>query len=335
VPAHGDAVCRNGACDVTCNGGYHACNKLCYADEDPAHCGAGCVDCPDPPGGQATCNAGSCNVSCGSGNHACNKACYPDTDPTHCGAGCTSCPAPAHGQAFCQGSCGFACDGGYHPCGNSCYGDSDTSHCGAGCNTCPAITNGTAVCRNGQCDANCNGGTLACTGLPPVCVNPSWGFESNTTEGWVVHVQSGVTNAALSVSASSTRAHTGSRSLSAPVSTNFAQNRYVVSLDLTFCSSGGLDIGGKTISMWVYFEGPALNANCLSDPYVYTTDGTSYDPNSFGGQSATIPVANQWFQVRSVMPTSESHIVRTLQFFTNLNIDGWTGTVYLDDITVK
>jgi hypothetical protein len=335
MPSNGFAVCQNGGCDVGCNGGYHACNKQCYADGDVAHCGASCTSCPAVAHGQPICTPGGCDVTCDGGYHACNKACYADSDATHCGSACTSCPVPSNGQALCQGSCGITCNGGFHACGSGCYADNDTSHCGLGCSVCPSVTNGTAACRFGGCEADCNSGSLACTGLPPTCVTATWNFESNTVEGWGLRVQSGYNNAGLSVAPSSARSHGGSRSLAIPVSTNFGQDRFVVTAQVKLCGSGGVDLGGKTISMWAYFAGPAMNASCLSDPYIMTTQGTSYDPNSFNGQSSTIPVANQWFEVKSVVPTNQDHIVHTMEFFTNLNIDGWNGTLYLDDITLR
>lgn len=46
-PEFATAVCTFGFCDFLCIADYHRCGELCYADDDPEHCGAGCIDCQD------------------------------------------------------------------------------------------------------------------------------------------------------------------------------------------------------------------------------------------------------------------------------------------------
>jgi hypothetical protein len=274
--------------------------------------------------------------ACGGGSHRCPSGCALDSDESQCGVSCRQCPAPAGGQALCQvGTCEVRCNASYHRCGDSCYPDTDPAHCGDGCETCSPVDHGASVCEDGSCAARCNAGTLACSGLPPACLVPTWGFESGTTDGWALKSGAGSNSAGGTTSVSTARSHGGSHALASKVSVNFAQSKYVVTVHVPLCASGGVDAGGKTISIWAYFEGPALTTSIIADPYVYSTDFVSYDPASFGGQSSTMAVANKWFEIRAVVPKSEAHILTGMDFFTNLNQDGWTGTIYLDDITIK
>ena len=229
---------------------------------------------------------------------------------------------------------GVNCGPGTHLCGVACYSDSDPEHCGPSCQRCPPTPNGAPACRQGRCESACEASALACTGLPPACVVPSWGFESGTAEGWALRPSP--QNAASPSVVSTARARTGTRALASEVVTDFAREAYVITLERPLCDSGGgVDLGGKTITMYVYFDGPPLNTSVISDPYVFTTEGTSYDPLAAAGQPPVVPQAGQWTRVSAVVPGNLAHIVTRLAFFSNVNVDGWRGTVYLDDITIE
>jgi hypothetical protein len=230
---------------------------------------------------------------------------------------------------------GVGCGAGTHLCGSACYPDTDPDHCGPTCERCPATPNGAPACRQGRCDSACTGNALACSGQPAACVVAAWGFESDTNEGWTLRTGAQAKNAAGPPFVSTTRARTGTRALATEVVTSFAREEYVVTLERSLCESGGLDLGGKTINMYVFFDGPPLNTAVISDPYVYTTEGTSYDPLATGGQRPVVPQAGQWTRISAVVPTNLAHIVTRLAFFSNVNVDGWRGTVYLDDITIE
>jgi hypothetical protein len=286
-------------------------------------------------GGSGGGGGGGGLVACGPNAHRCNDGCFSDSDPAHCGSRCEFCPTSANGHATCEADqCTLACDTGYHACSDKlCYPDTDITHCGVACSSCESSGGGVATCTNHRCEVGCGPDKALCNGVTPVCLSPIWDFESNTAEGWMNDPRE--MQAASPLFVSTARAHSGTHSLATHVTVNFAQKRFIVSFQKLLCASGGIDLGGKTISAWIYFEGPALNTSVLTDPYVYTTQGTSFDPNSYGGQRPLIPRAGVWNQIISVMPLDQERIVKELDFFTNLNLDGWTGTVFLDDISLK
>ncbi len=46
-PDYALAICPYGFCDFECLQGYHRCGEQCYPDDDPMHCGSGCLECQD------------------------------------------------------------------------------------------------------------------------------------------------------------------------------------------------------------------------------------------------------------------------------------------------
>ncbi|MCR9164963.1 MAG: hypothetical protein ACE37F_30530 [Nannocystaceae bacterium] len=71
----GDVTCMDGCDTDACEAGSHACDGVCVADDDPAHCGQACDACPSVEGGVATCEASVCGVVCDDGWEACEAGC--------------------------------------------------------------------------------------------------------------------------------------------------------------------------------------------------------------------------------------------------------------------
>ena len=105
---HGQPACRNGACDLDCTSGYHACNGKCAAVTDPTACGDTCTPCKGGPNGSPICNDGACSIACIPGFADCDK------DP---GNGCET--AVLQDSKNC-GSCGHACTGSSRCVGGFC-----------------------------------------------------------------------------------------------------------------------------------------------------------------------------------------------------------------------
>jgi hypothetical protein len=286
----------------------------------------------DAPAAEAP--AAEAPPACGPGLRQCGQiGCLSEAA---CTTECASCPKPDHGQPLCiSGGCAVTCESGYHACDNKlCASESDPARCGPGCLACPAVANGQPACKRDRCDVDCNPGTLACTGLPPACVDPTWGFESNTAEGWAP-VTPPESSAAVKAYPSTTRAHTGTHSLAIEATVNYARTEYLVNVEQILCAKGGLPFTGRTITMWVYFDGPQLGDSSRTQPVVYTTNGTSYSPLGYLGQQPVVPIVGRWLQIKALIAQDNPDVVARLRWNAVLNSDGWSGTIYLDDITIR
>ena len=271
---------------------------------------------------------------CGPGLRQCGQiGCLSEAA---CSSECASCPKPDHGQPLCiSGGCAVTCESGYHACDNKlCAAESDPTRCGPGCLACPAVTNGQPACKRDRCDVDCNPGTLACTGLPPACVDPTWGFESNTAEGWALPIPA-ESSAALKAYPSTTRAHTGTHSLAIDTAVNSARSEYIVNVEQILCAKGGLPFTGRTITMWAYFDGPQLGNSSRTGPYVYTTSFTSYSPLGYLGQQPVVPIVGRWLEIKALIAPDNPDVVAKMRWNAVINSDGWAGTIYLDDITIR
>jgi hypothetical protein len=124
---------------------------------------------------------------------------------------------------------------------------------------------------------------------------------------------------------SSARAHTGTRSLfTLRVS---GQRRQFLAL-LSLCINGGNFANATQESIWFYVDGPPLDINSYVVPYAggnLGSGGPLNPPSATAGswQSATLPLA-------------------PYGLVGNIGISGfvagtsdWTGTIYVDDISVR
>jgi hypothetical protein len=182
--------------------------------------------------------------------------------------------------------------------------------------------------------------TVACTSGPS-CLN--WGFESGTTEGWAPDSASsgGITN----IGVSSTHAHTGSRSLAVSLSIGSfsadqsAGARVIVPL----CgSTGTVNLAGYTFTAWVSFTLTSgsfpMNAANLIQEFTASTDtptvGVAANPIAidstdtfptwkvFGGAINQASTANSLGEIAVGFPLADP------------NSEGFSGTMYLDDIQI-
>jgi hypothetical protein len=155
---------------ASCGAGGHSCGGGCYPDDDTAHCGLACVDCPAPAAhGHAVCLLGACQIACDDGFDRCDAGCVNlDQDRANCGACGRTCAAAEICQ---QGGCvANPCPTGQHPCGGACVSNGSVATCGSACAPCPTPANGVATCDGTSCGVACATGYHLCGG---VCVSSS------------------------------------------------------------------------------------------------------------------------------------------------------------------
>jgi hypothetical protein len=239
--------------------------------------------------------------------------------------------------------CGTACGAGTRRCVNGQWDSldcprapaaDDVMACGAPggsmCQRCRTDTDGTAACRGGVCSLDCNIGFIRCNGTPSFCVRPIWSFE-NGSEGFSSEV--GPQSANDGIDVSSTRAAEGSRSFS--VAASFGDNnceRRNVNVNFRHCGFGGgsSDLAGKTLSLQVYLDGPAL------PPGAFELRVGGYD----GSFTATPPVTGAWFTARHRFTGTDTGITG---IYFNLSMlpppastcQTWRGTIYVDDVRIQ
>jgi hypothetical protein len=277
-----------------------------------------------PPGPDA-------GPACAAGTHRCGQACLRDDDVASCGQRCDPCPRPSSGSVACMdGQCVLSCPNGYHPCeGVRCASNTDVATCGSTCQPCPDHDNGDSTCDGLHCGVRCRSGFLSCRmGRPELeyvysCVPPVMDFEDGTSDQFYLDMSSvGADPPVLSMK----RAHGGTASLMQSLRAG-ARTR----TQGTFCWNSRLDLVGKRLSLWYYFDGtPPPGAQIGLGIYV--------------GSSSSIAlgfwplVAQQWTKITGT-PTDDPQARDTYQIQYDLDVSqapaGYTATLYVDDIAVE
>jgi hypothetical protein len=172
----------------------------------------------------------------------------------------------------------------------------------------------------------------------------TWGFESNTTEGWQTDTTwgGGVTN----VIVSSSEHHTGSYSLAVVMglgSYSISGQQNGASVLVAICKPGGtVNLAGYTFSAWVKFtvrQGAVTQyrANLVQ---AYLEDSGAARATTYGDSPNQVAVSstnlNTWLHVKGVVsqPSTANDVVGLSVGFTfaDYSSEGIDGTMYIDDI---
>jgi hypothetical protein len=280
--------------------------------------------------GQGACTTPT-STSCGSANYCTGGSCVPKL-----GNGTSCATSTECSSANCSG--GTCCAAGLTGCSGTCYDlATNTANCGACGHACPAppvVGSGSATCSAGSCGLACNAGYLLCSGTS-YCQIASWGFEDGTTDGFAkIGSQPAVTGLSVSTAA----AHTGTSALAIGVTAMGMTNRgFQVGLDM--CGgSGYVPAGSHVVSAWLYLQPsdgsvPPPAPTSHFGVHLYTSSSDGGDP-----PTTNVPVGT-WFQVSSTVSTVGSQLT-ALSIQGVFDTDGtpatdWSGTVYVDDVTIQ
>lgn len=185
-PAHGRALCDEGACAIACDVGYHDCSGACVDDTDVASCGAACAPCATDPHGTTACELGACTLSCAPGYALVAGRC-DDIDecastPGICGAFGTG-GTNGHGCTNVDATYTCSCQlGAFAP---SAGGVCATS-CGDGIQGPGEMCDDGALLSNDGCSSTCRLEMFVgwnCTGTTPTRCSIDWTFD-NGNEGF-------------------------------------------------------------------------------------------------------------------------------------------------------
>jgi hypothetical protein len=166
---------------------------------------------------------------------------------------------------------------------------------------------------------------MTCLAESPICNAFTYGFENGVTGGWTL---ASACAGGGSPTVSSVESHSGTRTLAIGCSGSGLMR---LQHNLCTASTNKASIAGKTVSAWVYWDGPAF-------PTGDTTSGCELtvwiSQASSGGQSSRVykPVGG-WHQM-------QKKIIDTLNPLQSVSIDcyvnsNWSGVMYVDDITVN
>ncbi len=292
----------NGACGTTCKPGTYSCTTGApVCTQSNATLGTTCGSNLICDGGgncvAKTSDGGSCqsNAQCANGN--CSK--YAATGASIC------------------------CATGSSNCGSCVNEKTDPANCGACSNNCGA----NRTCQNGGC---------ACTGytLPSSCGGcGSWAFETGT-EGWFLDPVDPITtvqdssNGATNVLRTTSQHHGGSAALAIPA---FVDNRgsSFAWATVPLCqSSGNFNDNGFTVSAWVMLHGDVPSAFGFINANPWSVNDSDECELS---NSTQLQVMDTWYHVSCSF--SPGHVVDRLSIIFS-PAQTWTGTLYLDDVTI-
>jgi hypothetical protein len=137
---------------------------------------------------------------------------------------------------------------------------------------------------------------------------------------------------------SATRAYGGKYSLAIPVRTTTAKSG-AVWLRAAMCP-GGHALGGTgaaTFSFQFFLDGPAIDQSVSVGGYLFTEDANGMSSEGNGGFSMVPGRTNSgsWVSFTDHFYAGDGAELGTFVLITISFPGNWTGTIYLDDVTIK
>jgi len=275
----------------------------CLSDREclPSVCGSD-VDCL----GGFYCAAGTCTAQ-----KTLGSTCSADDQ---CATG--SCPEGSQGDAVCCAT----------PCPLACQGCS-LAATGAPTGTCaPRLANATAVC-GGACRQDFG---LCSSGIS--CQETAWTFDESPPQtdlpyAWAPDSMSGIL---YSSKWNHTPGGYGSLGVIAGPLWDAAPGIVLCEKDPNDRGnySTSMNLGGKMLDAWVLFDGPPTTAVCLFQ--LYTSDFILDELRvlSFVAQQPGL-----WYQLHDTVPLRDANLLKLL--IRCVLDDGWPGTLYIDDVSIR
>jgi hypothetical protein len=229
---------------------------------------------------------------------------------------CTNglCAETSHGDAVCcSTSCPLACEG----CALSSTG-LPTGTCA------PRLANATAVC-GGACAV---GYGLCSSGLS--CQPTAWTFDGEPTDaslpyGWEPDDMSGLF---YSPQQNHTPGGIGSLGVIAGTPWDATPNIVLCQKDPDIVDPTSMSIGGKTLDAWILIDGPPTTGTCLFS--ILHPDGTAEEIRGLQLNPEDVDV---WRELTVTVPLTNPDVVKL--GIRCLLEDGWPGTLYIDDVSIR
>ena len=298
----GSCVCSNTSNPNFCN---NACTNFSTDNSNCGGCGTKCTS-PNTCGGNGTPNACGCTPNCGT--RVCGAV------PNGCGTSCGTCQAP--NQCNSSGQC--TCTPNPNACsGRQCGSVSD------GCTTIPCGTCTSPKTCNGSGSCVCSVGYATCN----TCL--AWDFESGSIANWSVSTNDSYGNVQLAVAAGR-----GNYSL-AITNVQLYDNPSDITVLVSLCNGAAVSYpaSGFTFSAEVRFQSPTGLG--------FGDDGTGSGspgiilagdaPGSLISAPGVPFTSGVWYPISRTF-TGDSLTTMGLRFRPMV---GWTGTIYLDNISLQ
>ena len=232
---------------------------------------------------------------------------------------CTNgfCGDTSHGDAVCcSTACSLACQG----CTKATTGVTDGS-------CAPRLANATAVC-GGAC---ASGYGLCSSGLS--CQPIAWTFDGDTMDsdslpfGWGPDDMSAVY---ASTKWNHTPGGDGSLEVLSGTPWDAAPGVILCSQDPDVVNPSAINISGKTLDAWILIDGVPTSGGCR---FVLTHPDGSFD--DFRALSfLPSQAARVWREMKTTIPLTEMPVGK-VSIRCTIAIDGWTGGVYIDDVSIR
>jgi hypothetical protein len=318
-------VCRTGSC-VSCTAGQ-ACQPTNPCKNGATSCSTGSMVCTETTnkGAGTLCGAGQ---SCAGGVLTLPAMC---TATGTCSAATMQCPS---GTCNTAGTDCATCPTGQTSCPTGCKDlTRDVGNCGQCSNACPAPDKdtGAPVCVASTCRVSCNPGYLACQPWSiAMCQKQMWDFEDMLFSDFRILNDP---SSAQRLSVSGRQVHSGKYSMAIATATSSRAIGFQVGLPL--CGAKGY-LPGKSLmlTVWMLIEPsgqpPALGkatywgARVVTDKQEVLVKG---EPRGY----------NEWFPVQVPVPDGEefrSFNVEAVMPGDILGLPDWTGTIYVDDVSI-